>query len=191
MKYLFFSASFLCLAACGGGQGDSLSPEEQAELEAKCAVIHKIIAARDETPAFSSLTQDDVPPGANTCEIFDEINPAESWLTASEPIRKSAYVCTYETSTSTDPYSQTRVDFTALGKRVTDCLAGWDKLGIGGISEDGLTHSAGYQYSRKGDRGHLKADGSFFAPISYAWIMSTGPEHAMEGQRVFFYVLAK
>lgn len=188
MKYLFFSASFLCLVACGG---ETMSPEERAAYEAKCGVIEKIIAARDDTPAFSSLTPFDVPPGAGSCSVTNEILPAEDWLSKPGTLNRPAYVCTYEISPSLDPNSQTRVDFTALGRRVTDCVGGWEKLGIGGASEDGFVHSAGYQYWKTNDRGHPNPDGGYYAPISYAWVLHADPEHPKPGQRVLLYVLGK
>ena len=190
MRYIMISASFLFLAACGGSDG--MTAEERAEIDAKCAVVYKILAAREDTPAFSSLTEDDIPPGATGCVLgTDRFYPTEAFLDRSETLAVPAYVCSYETSTSTDPHAQTRIDFTALGKRVTDCVRDWDKLGVGGASEDGLSHFAGYQYSKRNDRGYPKKNGGYFAPVSYTWLLSADPEYAIEGQRVVFYVLGK
>ena len=191
MKYLFFSASFLCLSACGGNEGDGLTPEARAELEAKCAVINKIVAAREDVPAFSSLTPEDVPPGAATCEMVDEFYPAESWLGESELLSKRAYVCTYETSASLDPNSDLRVAFSAESKRVTDCFSKWYKRGIGGMNEDGTVHSAAFQYSPEGAKEGSGLEGEHLAPVSYSWLLASDPKYLLEGQRIVFYVLSK
>lgn len=190
MRFVLVSAPFLLLAACGGGEG--MSAEERAEIDAKCGVVYKILAARGDEPAFSSLTEADIPLGATGCALgTDPFYPTEEFLDRSEAISVPAYVCTYEISASTDPHSQTRIDFTALGKRVTDCVRDWDKLGVGGASEDGLLHFAGYQYSKRNDRGYPNPDGGYYAPVSYAWMLMTAPEYEVEGQRVVFYVLGK
>ena len=188
MRYSLVSASLILLAACGG---DGMTPEERAARNAKCGVIDKIVAARSESPPFSSLSEADVPPGANSCMIVPELYPAESWLDQSEALNVPAYVCTYETSPSLDPFSETRVTFTAKGRRVTDCFADWHKRGIGGASPDSRIHSSGYQYSKRRDKGHPNPAGGYFAPVSYAWLLTDDPTYAVEGQRIVFYVLAK
>ena len=168
-----------------------MTPEERAARDAKCSVIDKIVEARADTPPFSSLTENDIPPGAEKCLVAPEIYPAEGWLGRSEALDVPAYVCTYQTSSSFDPHSQLRVDFTSKGRRVTDCFSDWHKRGIGGTSDDGMVSASAYQYSKRRDKGHPKPDGGFYAPISYAWQLTADPKCAVEGQRIVFYVLAK
>ena len=89
MRGILISVPLFLLAACGG---DGMTPQERAELEAKCAVINKIVSARGDTPAFSSLTVADVPPGAESRERASELYPAENWLDLSDVLKRPAYV---------------------------------------------------------------------------------------------------
>ena len=189
MRLFILSAALISLAACSGGDG--MTPEERAARDAKCAVIDKIVAASGDTPAFSSLTDADIPTGAEACRLVPQIDPAEGWLTQSETLNEAAYICTYETSPSLDPHSEVRVEFTSLGRRVTDCFSDWHKRGIGGTSQDGTIYSSAYQYSKRRDKGHPNPDGGYFAPVSYAWYLIADSEHPVAGQRIVFYVLAK
>ena len=196
MKWILPIAAVMSVVACGSGNpadpaGDA--PESSVEASSNCAAIQKIVSARSDRPAFSSLGSDDIPDDALSCETVNSFVPSETWVAAEGPSSQDivAHVCIYGESPSLDVESELRQTYALETTKFLDCLTEWEKSAVGGKSRDGVNVISAYQLFKMDDPGPTNPDGGNFTPVSFGWRLTNGVAGEPDGQRIVFYALAK
>ncbi|MEO0713972.1 MAG: hypothetical protein AAFY37_08665 [Pseudomonadota bacterium] len=192
MRTLAVGIAGLALSACGGGdETGAPAPVAEAPRAAAtpCAKLTRIIDARDDQPAFSTLVDDDALDGAVACQVVSELIPAEHWVGQDDPavINRRAYVCTFlETGDRRDTdqavsYWETLFSTFGLG-----CLEDWTAGGGALLDPDAPLRFRSFTLTPPiaAETGQEPN-----APLSINWLLSDDPALAPLGQRVTLYVL--
>ncbi|MBI1187482.1 MAG: hypothetical protein GC206_09165 [Alphaproteobacteria bacterium] len=186
------------LAGCGAAPSESAGaaagaesaePMEAASGANACPLMARIIAARSDTPAFSSLDPTrDVIPGATRCAVLDSIELADTWSLAGGPkaVTLRTYQCTlYE---GADAAEAQRVWDEATSTFARSCFTGdWQFGASAGRAMGGSrTPIRTTSYWRDGLALSQDADGVNYQALAFGWWNTAGGAD----QRVFFQATA-
>ncbi len=180
-RYLVGLACAAALAACGG-EGPEPDVEDLvaavgAAADPACGVFDKLIAARAETPAFSSVDPaDDMVPGATSCRVLDSVVHFDSWSLADGP--KTTDMRTYECTlaqgldrpSAEELWNETMIRWN--GQCFTD---DW-MLGMGGgvMRDDDTQRLRWVAWSRDGLDFHEDVDGVRYQALGLIWRQNDG-----------------
>lgn len=193
--------ALLVIGGCGPGIPDDEALEEAFEDETfedealaneafgvgpECSVFHRIVAARDDQPPFSSLGSQDLPPGALRCETRSQIEPASmQW----EPYERVTHVCTlYEAPTST-ARETAEARWVEVRGKAFDCFPEWEKSAAASRDDAPVGgHRTFSIFSEDVPFIPIEEENNL-APIVFDWRYQPDPTGLRPGHEIIFYVV--
>ena len=186
------------LAGCGAepdGDGEDIAQAEDtgapetAAAPGACALMDRIIAARSDAPAFSSLDPArDMIPGATRCETVASAELIDTWSLAGGP--KQVALQTYQCSLyeGPDQAEAQRVWDEATSTFARSCFpSDWQFGAVAGRAMGGSrTPIRSTSYWREGLALSQDADGVSYQALAFGWWNTEGGAD----QRVFFQATA-
>lgn len=181
------------LPACNDSSTDADKSAYAGEGQGACAGLARILDARSDSPAFSSLdASQQLFPDAVRCSVLPQFVPIDSWPAPDGPgpISSTAYQCTlFESDNAADASTGEAVWNQLVFDYSEKCLGdGWESMGATGrpTNKSDVAFDI-FSYSNAEHPIFIAANGADYAPVSMGrWRPDDGV-----GQYVVFQVLAE